>query len=491
MSILLINPAAAHGIFGSLGKPLVAVEESPWMRFHVGYLRSNGIQAPAIDAEQEAASADDVAERVEEIDPTFVALICFGHMPSASSQQMFGAREVASAIKRRNPNRIVVIVGGHASALPKRTLLEEPCDYVVKGEGPITLRYLHEALTAGVDVRSMPGLVWRDGGSNVVVNPSAPPLDLDVDLLDQAWDVFDPHKYVAHNWHALGDGANRSPYASIVTTLNCPYACSFCCISAPFGGSGYKMRDPVRVVDEIETLVREYGVRYMKIVDEMFILRPSHYVPICEEIIQRGLGKSLNIWAYGRVDSVRPVHLTLLRRAGFRWIALGIESGSKYVRDGTNKRLRNDDIVGVVRTIQSQDINVIGNYIFGLRDDTMETMRETLDLALECRTEFANFYSCMAYPGSKLYDQAINEGWTLPSSWKGYSQHNAECRPLDTETVPAADVLRFRDAAFTTYFTDPGYLAMIQTKFGPAAVEEIRKMTSYKLRRNLLPETLS
>ncbi len=487
MSILLINPAAAHGIFGE-AKRFIAVEPSPWMRFHLGFLRSNGIETHAIDAERESASAEEVAKRVEIIDPTFVALICFGHMPSASTQQLFGAREVATAIKRRNPERIIVIVGGHVSALPERTLAEEPVDYAVRGEGPITLSLLHAALTDHGDLRFVPGLVWHDGKS-IVLNPPARQLDMNIDLVDQAWDAFDPRGYVAHNWHALGEEADRSPYASIVTTLNCPYACSFCCISSPFGGSGYKMRDPVKVVDEIELLVREYGVRYVKIVDEMFILRPSHYVPICEELIRRDLGKNLNIWAYGRVDSIKLVHLTLLRRAGFRWIALGIESGSKYVRDGANKRLKNDDIVGVVRTIQDHSINVIGNYIFGLRDDTMETMQETLNLALECRTEFANFYSCMAYPGSKLYDQAIAEGWTLPSSWKGFSQHNSECRPLDTETVPAVEVLRFRDAAFTTYFTDPEYLAMVRNKFGAAAVEEIQKMTSYTLKRDLLEPT--
>jgi len=97
----------------------------------------------------------------------------------------------------------------------------------------------------------------------------------------------------------------------------------------------------------------------------------------------------------------------------------------------------------------------------------------------------------MALPGSRLYDSVLRDRSNLlPPDWKSFSQHNPYTYPLANETLSAADVLRFRDAAFTTYFTDPGYLAMVAQKFGPAAVEEIRRMTSYRLRRNLLEETL-
>jgi radical SAM superfamily enzyme YgiQ (UPF0313 family) len=169
-----------------------------------------------------------------------------------------------------------------------------------------------------------------------------------------------------------------------------------------------------------------------------------------------------------------------------RWLALGIESGSALVRDGAGKRLRRNDIVEVVRTIQRAGINVIGNFMFGLRDDTLETMQQTLDLALECRPEFANFYSAMAYPGSQLYDRALAEGWTLPATWRGFSQHNDDCRPLDTEYVSGADVLRFRDHAFRAFFSNRGYRDHLAQRFGAAALDEIDKMLSYKLTRRLL-----
>ena len=146
----------------------------------------------------------------------------------------------------------------------------------------------------------------------------------------------------------------------------------------------------------------------------------------------------------------------------------------------------NDGIESLVRAIQAADMSVIANYIFGLPDDGFRSMQETLDLALSLNCEFANFYSAMAYPGSALYDKALADRAALPQSWSGYSQHNADCRPLDTEHVGARDVLAFRDAAFTRYFTDPAYLGMIYDKFGAATLEHVTEMTQHTLPRKLL-----
>jgi radical SAM superfamily enzyme YgiQ (UPF0313 family) len=246
------------------------------------------------------------------------------------------------------------------------------------------------------------------------------------------------------------------------------------------------MRNPAKVVVEIERLNRYHGVKTIKIIDEMFVLNERHVMAICDLLIERNL--NLNIWAYARVDTVKPRMLDKLRRAGFRWLALGIESGSKHVRDGADKALRHDDIVSVVREIQKAGINVIGNYIFGLPDDDLATMRETLELAKELNCEFANFYSAMAYPGSALYTLAEAEGWPLPETWSGYSQHSYDCQPLPTVKVSATEVLKFRDDAFHAYFADRRYLDMVTQRFGWETRRHIEEMARHRLRRRLIED---
>jgi radical SAM superfamily enzyme YgiQ (UPF0313 family) len=290
-------------------------------------------------------------------------------------------------------------------------------------------------------------------------------------------------KYRAHVWQCL-DGSPRQPYASIYTTLGCPFKCSFCMINTFQHSNTYRRRDPQAVVRQVEHLYRVYGVRTLKIADEMFVLDPSHYIPVCEGLAALPFADELNIWAYARVDTVKPDTLALLRRAGIRWLALGIESASAHVRDGALKRLDDDDIRATVKAIQAAGINVLGNFIFGLPDDTQETMRATLALAQSLDLDFANFYAAMAYPGSRLYQEARPED--LPESWSGYSQHSYDTKPLPTATLSSAHVLAFRDAAHHRYFEDPAFLERTDQKFGTQAVEIIRAMTATRLRRKLL-----
>jgi radical SAM superfamily enzyme YgiQ (UPF0313 family) len=481
LDLLIVHPGAAHGIYGELGDDLVAIEPPLWARILAGYVRDRGFTVEIVDAEADRVGPDEVAAMVVAKRPKLVCLAVYGHQPSASTQQMTAAGATAKAIKKVIYTPIIM-VGGHVAALPERTWGEEAIDYACAGEGPLTV----EGLLRAEEPDFIPGLVWRKPRKiKVSINPSALIEDM-TQLHGDAWDLLPMEKYRAHNWQCFGDLAARQPYASVYTSLGCPYKCSFCMINSLFHSNRYRMRAPTDVVAEIVKLYRKYGVRTIKITDEMFVLNEKHYTAICEGLIASGIAPELNIWAYSRIDTVKPDTLAMLRRAGIRWLALGIESASAYVRDGASKKLKNDDIVGVVRAIQAADINVIGNYIFGLPDDDEASMRATLDLAMELNTDFANFYSAMAYPGSKLFEEAAVKGWTLPKTWRGYSQHNDDCRPLDTLHVDAATVLRFRDEAFRTYFSNPAYLDMVELKFGAATTRHVHDMLRYRLPRKLL-----
>jgi len=221
----------------------------------------------------------------------------------------------------------------------------------------------------------------------------------------------------------------------------------------------------------------------------MFVLNPRHVLGICDAIIERNY--DLNIWAYARVDTVKEGMLDKLKRAGFNWLAFGIEAASERVRDDVDKGFDQEEIFRTIEKVRAAGINVIGNYIFGLPEDDRESMQATLDLAVELNCEFANFYSAMAYPGSQLYNLALKEGWPLPENWSGYSQHAIDTLPLPTKQLSGAEVLRFRDHAFQVYFNSPKYLEMIACKFGPETARGIREMAAHPLKRKYLePEMI-
>jgi anaerobic magnesium-protoporphyrin IX monomethyl ester cyclase len=461
-----------------------------WCRLIAGYIQDRGYSVQIIDSEADSRGPEALARDVAALKPRLVGMVAFGHQPSASTQQMVGAGLACRAIKAQTPAQKIIIVGGHVSALPEQTMHEETVDFACNGEGPATIHQLLQALSAAQpDFSAVEGLVWWDRSPfrQVRSNPRAALIkDLDADLHGNVWNLLPMAKYRAHNWQCFGDLASRQPYASIYTSLGCPFKCTFCCINAPFAINRYRMRNPVQVVEEIDFLYSTYGVKTYKIIDEMFVLNDRHVTAICELLAAKPYAPELNIWAYARVDTVKPKQLHLLRSAGIRWLALGIESGSEHVRDGAEKALDQNEIVDIVRQIKGADINVIGNFIFGLPDDDLDTMRETLDLAKELNCEFANFYSAMAYPGSPLYNMALEKKWELPDAWSGFSQHSYDCKPLRTDKVTAAEVLRFRDAAFHEYFEGKEYLNMITEKFGGETRRHAEDMTRFRLRRKLL-----
>jgi radical SAM superfamily enzyme YgiQ (UPF0313 family) len=172
-----------------------------------------------------------------------------------------------------------------------------------------------------------------------------------------------------------------------------------------------------------------------------------------------------------------------MKRAGIHWLAFGVESASERVRAQADKGYSQELIYSTIERVRGAGINVIANYIFGLPEDDVDTMRETLDAAIDLNTEFANFYCAMAYPGSPLYRFAVAENWRLPDSWGGYSQHSVETLPLPTKRLTSGEVLRFRDEAFHEYYENPRYLDMITQRFGVETADHVRAMTGRRLER--------
>ena len=487
LDVLLVTPPSRVQVYQELSRDYAAIEPPVWSGLIASYLRQQSCSVAILDAEAQGLTHQQTAEQIAAIAPRLAVFVIYGQQPSASTQCMPAGRKVC-AILNALADIPTLVMGTHPSALPKRTLLEEPYTYVCQGEGPATILGLIVALRAPQhSLRDVPGL-WHLEEGNAVGNAPAPLFpNLDHDLPGQAWDLLDMSRYRAHNWHCFGNPESRTPYASLQTSLGCPFTCSFCCINAPFSTPMLRVWSPDNVIGQIDRLVREYGVSNIKIPDEMFVLNRRHVIGICDRIIERGY--RLNIWAYARVDTVQDEVLEKLARAGFTWLGLGIESGSQHVRDGVEKgRFGEREIIATVDRIRSHGIHVAANYIFGLPDDTLESMRATLDLALTLNTEWANFYCAMAYPGSALYGLAKQHQWRLPDDqggpgWIGYSQHAYECLPLPTDSLTATQVLDFRDRAFLEYFGHPSYLAMLQRTFGTRIVAHVAEMCRHQVRR--------
>jgi len=493
IDVLFIHPGNQQRIYQDLSKEFTAVATAVWTSLLAEHTRNKGYSTAIYDANVEGWDEDVPKELMSKHNPNLIVIMVYGHNPSASTQTMPAAGAIAKDIKNYNRDTPVAMGGIHPSALPERTLREENADFIIRGEGVYTIDGLIQYIKGKSKIEEVEGLCYRKDDSVEFTRPARLVKDLDEQLPGYAWDLLpDLNNYRAHNMHCFqdfqkskkGDFSDvRSPYASMNTSLGCPYSCHYCCINAVFGKPGIRYWSLEKVLSWIDTLVNQYGVRNIRFDDELFILSPKRVEKFCDMVAERGY--DLNIWVYGRVDTIRDSLLKKLKTAGVNWICLGIESANERVRKNVNKVIKKD-IKDVVQKIQGYGIYVLGNYMFGLPEDDLSTMEETLKLAMDLNCEFSNFYTVMAYPGSALYDCALKRGGYSAESWSAFSQHSFDTQPMPTRFLSSAEVLAFRDKAFDIYFRNEKYLKMVEEKFGSCVKEHLLKMLEIKLKRKIL-----
>jgi radical SAM superfamily enzyme YgiQ (UPF0313 family) len=506
LDVLLIHPDSSAQAYQDLAVTYAAIEPPTWALLLAQSCRAKGFGVAILDCDAERLSLQAAVQRVRELKPRLTLFVVYGQNPNSGTTSMIGATKLAEALKADQPERPIGFVGSHTSALPREVLALPSVDIVLLNEGVYAL---HNLLRTNLrdELHKVHGIGYkkrdRSGTPFLMLNPTqsvVPQERMDEDLPGYAWDLL-PYRerpldlYRAHFWHAGFDHAKRTPFAAIYTSLGCNFGCDFCMINIvnrndsgddvhAAHSRGMRFWSPAFIAKEIQKLA-DLGVRTLRISDEMFFLNRRYYEPLLTDIAERDLG--LSMWTYSRVDTVRPSALELFRRAGVDWLALGIEAGSQTVRKEVSKgTFQEVNIREVCSTVRGAGIHVISNYIFGFPDDTLQTMQQTLDLALELNTEMANMYPCQALPGSPIHRRAIQEGWKLPDSHAGYAFLSYDCEPLATKHVSAVDVLRFRDQAWQTYFRNPAYLDLVQRTFGEQQRRNVESMAEVRLKRRLL-----
>ena len=505
LDCLFLVTKSSKKTYQKLSQTYSAIEPPTWALLLAESTRSVGFKVNILDANAENLSEEEILKRIKNVSPKLICLVVYGQNVNAGTTNMSGAIHTSEYLKKFITTPISII-GSHVQALPLETLkTEKSIDFVFTNEGVYSLRNLLKLNDfSPMSLSRIKGIAFRNENQLIINEPEkvVPNEKMDIDLPGYAWDLL-PYKtkpldlYRAPMWHAEYDFEKRTPYASLQTSLGCQFGCNFCMINIlnrddkdEIGvASNYsKMRFWTTnfIIKEFDKLIK-MGVKTIRIVDEMFLLNPKYYIPLCEQLAERNKDDSLRIWSYSRIDTVkRPEILKLVRSAGIKWLALGIESGEKSVRLEVDKgKFEDVDVRKVIQKVHEADINVMANYIFGLPGDTKETVKKTFDLSLELCTAGWNTYGAMALPGSFLYKKALDEGKQLPDTYEGFSFHSYETLPLSTEKLSAKEIITLRDEAFNQYHNHKPFLNLIEKKFGKEAANNIVDMTKVKLKRKI------
>ena len=498
LDVLFIEPNSSRSSYQGLADDYAAIETPTWSLLLAQSCRAKGFKPAILDANAERLSDEQALERVKQLNPRLVCFVVYGQNPNSGTVNMSGVISLSKLL--HDSGYKISVVGSHASAKPKELMEYPSIDIVLTNEGVYAMHNLLASDLSDEALREIKGI-----GFNGVLNPPeriVPQDRMVEDLPGYAWDLL-PYKekpfdlYRAHFWHAGYKHEDRSPFAAIYTSFGCKFKCQFCMInilnrtdnrddavSSDFNVMRYWPAD--FIIKEFDKL-HEYGVKNIRISDEMFFLQKKHYEPILTLLEERNY--PLNMWAYSRIDTCRPEFLERFKKVGINWLGLGIEAATKVVRQEVTKgSFRDIDIQTVVKNIKDAGINVGANYIFGFPGENMQNLQETLDLAKEINAEFSNVYCAAALPGSPLHLEAVKNNWPLPETFSEYGFYSYDCKPLPTRHLTPKQVLKFRDDAWTELATDERYLQLVESKFGKQARANIEEQAKLKLRRKLLEE---
>jgi anaerobic magnesium-protoporphyrin IX monomethyl ester cyclase len=495
--LLIIAPSCAD-LYQDLKNDFSAKETNIWAGLLANAVRAKGLGVSIYDMEVEKCSPEQFLKDVESYDVKFILFVVTGQNPNASTAAMSGAVSAASHLSGVDPK--IGFVGPHVNALPLETLERHDfIDVAFTNEGVYSLLNLLATDLSDEGLKSVNGIAYRNSAGDILINQAeriVPQELLEADLPGIAYDLMPSlDNYRTSSWHANYIDEDRSPFASIYTSLGCIFKCEFCMINIinrdnndPFAVSSdfnkFRYWDPEFTIKQLDYLA-EQGVKQLKIADEMWVLKPKHFEVLSDLIIERGY--DFNIWAYTRVDTVKPKYLEKLKKAGVNWLALGIEAGNPNIRrEITKGKFEDINIREVVQMVQGSGISVCANYIVGLGHDNWDTMQETLNLALDLNAENSNIYAATSLPGSPLYLKAKQEGWDLPSNYSEFGFLSYDHIPSRTYNLESKEVLDFRDYSFRVLFENPRFLNMIQNKFGDKAVDNINRMNKIRLKRKIL-----
>ena len=351
----------------------------------------------------------------------------------------------AAKVKKINPDVTVIFGGPHCSHEPQFILNDSNVDLMVSGEGDLTIVELIETLEKGKDIASVPGIAYKKNGS--YLRTAERPVIRDLDTIDQEYDLIDLERYF--NFQSSMDFFpvfRNKRFIPLVTSRGCPFKCTYC---HDIFDKSIQYRSPEAVVNEIEYLIKVYGIREFHIVDDVFNVNMKRAKIVLDAIIKRNLNIHISFPNGLRADFFDDELIDKMQRAGVYRMALGIESGSQRIQDMIKKDLDINIIYDVVEKLTSARMSVHGFFMLGFPSETREEMKETIDFACDLGLTTANFSLVIPNPGTDLRQTFIE---SRESNFEDFSEYTFDAASSNASEVEGDDLIKLKREANRRFY---------------------------------------
>ena len=448
MKILLLNPPDSgnenfiregrctqpEGMWATLWPPVSLV--------YIGtVLKANCYEVRVHDCPPEDVDLEALKEIIRSFNPDIV--IWSTGTPSIESDLA-----LASEIKRIRPAAFTAVFGTHASALDADCMKQSPdLDVIIRNEPEMTALELVWAISSGSTFADVEGLTFRASNSEIVHNPSRP-------------FVRDPDTLPFPDWGLINTDNYRLPlkgdsFLIVVPFRGCPFPCSFC-TAGLYYGKGLRERDTRLILNEIRDGMERFGVQDFFFWAETFTVDRAFVMDLCRAIRESGL--RFRWVCNSRVDTVDEEMLLAMAGAGCWMISFGIESSNQEILKTVDKNTTPEQTRIAVGLSKQYGMLVSGHVIFGLPGETVDTAKETLRFVKGLDLDFAQFYCAVPFPGTPLYNKALQSGWITSGSFACFRQERAA---MSLPSISPQEVERIRRQAVREFYGRPAVILKI------------------------------
>ncbi|UCG53881.1 MAG: cobalamin-dependent protein [Dehalococcoidia bacterium] len=444
MKIVFVNPPYIHfeGIreSGGHGAPLNLAYLAAYLRQHIS------CQVSILDAEILGLSYLGIEEKLREMLPDIVGM-------TSPTPAMNHVAKIAEIAKKINRGCIVIVGGPHPSGLPEQTAQIPNIDFVVIGEGELTLLELVEAVQSKeTSFSHIDGLAYKLDDRIIITNRRSLIENLDT-IPFPARDLLNLKLYHSTPTKKVSGGESSTP---MLTGRGCPYNCIYC-ISNLIWQRRYRVRSPQNIVDEIEECVNKYNLTEFNFHDDAFTFLEDHVINVCKEIQRRKLDIS---WVcFGRIGNISRNRVVEMKKAGCKMISFGIESGSQEILKLMRKNITMDQISQDVKIVKDEGVAVHASFMLGNIGETRETAEKTIKLAKKLDIDNATFFITTPFPGTDLYKIALQKGYiTQDSNWGDFAPLTKSLPPLVQDNLTHSELLKLQKRAFLSFYLRPRFV---------------------------------
>jgi len=444
MKILLINPPSPKKDIRIREGRCQDIDKwsTPFTPLSLAYIATQVdklAESQLIDCGPQGYDLDKVFEIIDDSKP---ALIIF---TSSTPTVEFDFAWFLPQVKNKFPELKMATTGIHASVLAKELMVQYPdLDFIICGEPEITAYQLTKAIKDNLDYRDILGLAFRDKQGKIVINPPRPFIENLDELGLPAWSKVDFSKY-------LMPIKNR-PFSLISFSRGCPFNCYFCVIHSYYGNK-LRKRSPQQIIEEIK-LFNSLGVYDFLFWTEFLTADKDYLNKFLDLIFEEKLEKKISWVTNIRTDYAELEVFKKMKKAGCWQVVFGIEFGTDEMLKRVNKGGRASVAISQQAVQMAVEAGLVadGHFILGYPGENLAQIEKTINLALSLPLTFVHFYPASPFPGSQLYQEAVEKNLFESQDWGKITLGTASIR---TPEFDAKKINSLMSKAYKKFYGRP------------------------------------